>query len=124
MSKTTPWCLGALLFLGMAASGYGQVNTSEGATVNGHGRVNAVNAEQNKVNSDLANAKASGQLSTQEAEDLKRKQNQIQAEKTQDMMKHHGHLTKGEKKELKKEEKQLDKQIKKEATPADGATGH
>lgn len=113
MSKFLPFGLGALMFIGVAASSHGQVNTTEGGYVPGnHSRVNAVDQQQHREEQHLAAAKDSGKLTEAETAELKRKENQIQSEKTQDMTRHHGHLTKGEAKHLKKEEKKLDKEIK------------
>ena len=112
MSKLLPFGLGALMFMGAAAHGYGQVNTTDGGYVPGHGRVNAVDKQQRVEKQDIAAGETSGKITEAEGADLKRKENQIQSEKIHDMATHHGHLTKGEAKQLKKEEKKLDKEIK------------
>ena len=110
MSRNLSLCLGASAFIGIATS-YGQVDTTEGAHVPGHGRVNAVNEREDKVEKMIADGVQSDALTADQAEGFKQRLNQIQADKTSDMIRHHGHLSKEEKKELERREKELERDI-------------
>ena len=104
------------MFLGVVVSSYGQVNTTEGGEVPGHGRVNAVDKQQREVNQKIAAGEQSGKLTESQAEALKRQENQIQSDKIQDMARHRGHLKKGEEKKLKREEEHLKKEVQQDQT--------
>lgn len=119
MNKVSVFSLSALMIMGAAVASHAQVNTTEGGNVPGHGRVNAVDRGQRHQSASIAEGVKTGQLTEAEAADLKRKENAIQAEKTRDMMKHHGHLTKGQKRHLRKEQAKLDRDIKRERSDAE-----
>ncbi len=111
MRKLSPYCLGTIILLGLTTASYGQINTTEGGTVPGHGRVNAVNEHQQTEAKLIADGLRSGQLTDAQAEDFKRRMNEIQSEKTGDMTHHHGHLSKLEMKDLERKETDLESAI-------------
>jgi 2-oxo-4-hydroxy-4-carboxy--5-ureidoimidazoline (OHCU) decarboxylase len=89
-----------------------------GITDPGHPRVNEVNGRETNQQNRIAQGVSSGTITPQEQAQLQRSGNRIQKQEGNDLARHDGHLTTGEKVRLNREENRRSRQINKDVHPS------
>ncbi len=111
--------LGVIVFLGAVASGHALAQTTSTDDGSAHPRkAKTLEKQEHRADKRIAKGETKGKLTGEQATALKQKQSAIESEKTQDMARNNGQLSKSDAKHLKHEEKKLNHEIKHEEKKA------
>ena len=107
--------VGGLMLAGSASA---QTSTTSGAGPGvvdpGHPRVNQVNGREENQQQRIGNGIKSGQLNSQQAANLEKRETSVQNREQKDMAKNNGHLTKAEQKGINRQQNRISKSIYKD----------
>ncbi|MGD0414250.1 MAG: hypothetical protein ABSA80_02745 [Terriglobales bacterium] len=80
----------------------------------GHPRVNQVNGREENQQQRIGNGIKSGQLNSQQAANLEKRETSVQNREQKDMAKNNGHLTRAEQKGINRQQNRISKSIYKD----------
>jgi hypothetical protein len=111
--------VGGLMVAGSAAAQTATTTSGTGPGVvdPGHPRVNQVNRREARQQQRIAKGIQNGQLNSQQAANLEKRETSVQNREQKDMAKHNGHLTKAEQKGINRQQNRISKSIYKDKHP-------
>jgi hypothetical protein len=101
----------------LAGSAFAQTSTSgagPGVVDPGHPRVNQVNRREGRQQQRIGNGIKSGNLNSQQAANLEKREASVQNREQKDMAKHNGHLNKAEQRGINRQQNRISKSIYKD----------
>ena len=108
--------VGGLMLAGSASAQTSTTTSGAGPGVvdPGHPRVNQVNRREANQQKRIGNGIKNGQLTSQQATNLEKRETSVQNREKRDMAAHNGHLTKPEQKGINRQQNRISKSIYKD----------
>ncbi|MGB8012384.1 MAG: hypothetical protein WCF68_12265 [Terriglobales bacterium] len=106
--------VGGLMLAGSASAQTTTSGAGPGVVDPGHPRVNEVNQREANQQKRIGNGVANGQLTSQQATNLEKRETSVQNREQKDMAQHNGHLTKAEQKGINRQQNRISKSIYKD----------